>query len=151
MIQSVTTAIREIQNRYPAAKGKPVILQPQDATTRQTLDASRSIIEALAFTTIAENATTAQKPENAATQVLSEGGGVQIFIGGVIDKTAESAKITKRLGDLEKQILSSRNKLGNEAFAAKAPVNIIQGLRDQLAKQESEYAALKKNLEELKT
>ena len=149
LIQSVTTAIREIQNRYPAAKGKPVVLQPRDATTQQTLDASRSIIEPLTGATISENSITAKKPEDAAMQVLSDGGGVQIFIGGVIDKAAESVKITKRLGDLEKQILSSRNKLGNEAFASKAPPQIIQGLRDPLAKQESEHSALKKNLEEL--
>ena len=72
-----------------------------------------------------------------------------IFIAGVIDKAAESVKLKKRQAELEKLILSARNKLGNEAFASKAPVHIIQGLRDQMAKQQEELAAVEKNLAEL--
>jgi valyl-tRNA synthetase len=148
LVQSVTSAIREIQNRYPAAKGKPVVLQPKDAATQALIEKSRTIIEPLCFATIAENSPTAQKPENAAASVLPEGG-IQIFIGGVIDKAAESAKLTKRRSELEKFILGNRNKLGNEAFVSKAPAQIIQGLRDQLHKQEEELAAVMKNLAEL--
>jgi valyl-tRNA synthetase len=146
LVQSITSAIREIQNSYPSAKGKPVVLQPKDAATQALIEKSRTIIEPLCFATIAENTPSAQKPENAATRVLPE---LQIFIGGVIDKSAESAKLTKRRAELEKHILGNRNKLGNEAFVAKAPANIIQGLRDQLQKQEEELAAVLKNLAEL--
>jgi len=149
LIQSLTTAIREIQNRYPAAKGKPVILQPQSPATQQLIEQSRAIIEPLAGATISENSPTAQKPENAATQVLSDGGGIQIFIAGAIDKTAEIARLTKRKTELEKLILNSTNKLGNESFVAKAPPKIIQGLRDQLAQQKQELQTLEKNLAEL--
>jgi valyl-tRNA synthetase len=146
IIQSLTSAIREIQNRYPAAKGKPVVLQPRDAAMQQVIEQSRLIIEPLAGITIADNSPSAKKPDNAATAVLAD---CQIFIGGVIDKSAESAKLTKRKAELEKFILGNRNKLANVAFVAKAPPNIIQGLRDQLAKQEEEAAAIDKNLQEL--
>ncbi len=72
IIQSITTAIREIQNRYPAAKGKDVILQPQGAAIQSTLESSRSIIESLTNARIAENSPSAGKPENAAGAVLPE-------------------------------------------------------------------------------
>ena len=37
VIQAVTSAIREIQNRYPAAKGKDVVLQPRDTAMQGVL------------------------------------------------------------------------------------------------------------------
>ena len=146
VIQAVTSAIREIQNRYPAAKGKDVILQPRDEATRQVIEQSRSVIEPLANARIAENSLTAQKPENAAATVLPE---VQIFIGGVIEKTAETAKLTKRQAELQKLIAGNNGKLANEAFTSKAPPKIVQGLRDQLAKFQEELAAIEGNLREL--
>ncbi len=101
-IQLITSAIREIQNRYPAAKGKDVVLVPRDAGMQATIEASRLIIEPLAGVRIAENSPTGQKPENAAAAVLPE---VQIYIGGVIDKAVEVPKLMKRKAELEKLIL----------------------------------------------
>ncbi len=68
----------------------------------------------------------------------------------MIDKVAEAAKISKKLGEVEKLIDATSKKLGNEAFVSKAPAHIVGGLRDQLIKLQLEYAALKKNLEELR-
>jgi valyl-tRNA synthetase len=145
-IQSVTSAIREIQNRYPAAKGKAVVLQPRDPATQATIDKSRLIIEALTAAPLAENHTAAQKPADAATAVLPD---VQIFIGGVIDKAVELKKLQKTRDDLVKNITGNRNKLGNEAFVGKAPAQVVRGLRDQLARQEEELAVVEKNIAEL--
>ena len=146
LIQSITTAIREIQNRYPAAKGKDVVLQPRDATVQATIEKSRSVIEPLAAAKIAENTPAAKKPENAATAVLPE---VQIYIAGVIDKTVEKPKLEKRRDELVKLATSQRNKLGNEAAIAKVPAAIVQGWRDQLNKYEEELRAIEQNLQEL--
>ncbi|MCL2641525.1 MAG: hypothetical protein FWD53_11815, partial [Phycisphaerales bacterium] len=110
------------------------------------IEQSRAIIEPLAQVTIQENSLMAEKPANAATAVLPE---LQIFIAGVIDKAAETAKLTKRKAELEKLILAATNKLGNEAFVGKAPAHIIQGLKDQMAKQQEELAAIERNLAEL--
>jgi valyl-tRNA synthetase len=146
LVQAITSAIREIQNRYPAAKGKPIVLQPRDAATQALIEKSRGIIEPLTSAQIAENTPTAAKPENAAASVLPE---VQIFIGGVIDKTAETAKLTRRRDELRKFIAADEGKLANEAFVSKAPEKIITGLRDQLAKRKEELTAVEKNLTEL--
>jgi valyl-tRNA synthetase len=142
----VTSAIREIQNRYPAAKGKEVMLAPRDEAVRELLERSRGIIEALAGAKIAANSVGMGKPENAAAGVLPA---TQIFIAGVIDKGAERVKLTKRQGELEKLIASSEAKLGNEGFVSKAPAKIVAGMRAQLVKLKEELAAVVRNLEEL--
>ena len=146
LIQTVTAAIRELHNRYPSAKGKPVVLKPKDLSTTAELACSLAIIEALAGTTIAENSPTAAKPADAATSVL---GDVEIYIGGAVDKGAETVKLTKRKEELLKFIAGNKGKLSNEAFVGKAPAKVVQGLRDQLATQEGELAAVEKNLAEL--
>jgi valyl-tRNA synthetase len=146
LIQSLTSQIREIQNRYPAAKGKPVTLKPRDPATQQLIEQSRTIIEPLAQVTIAENSPDAKKPENAATAILPE---AEIYIAGVIDKAIEIPKLKKRYDELTRLATSQKNKLGNEAAVAKVPPNVLQGWRDQLSKYQEELAAIEKNLAEL--
>jgi valyl-tRNA synthetase len=91
-------------------------------------------------------AMTAGKPKDAAMAVLPE---AEVYVAGVIDKEAEVKKLSKRRGDLQKFLAGNRAKLGNEAFVGKAPAKVVQGLRDQLAQQEAELAAIEKNLAEL--
>ena len=146
VVQQITSAIREIQNRYPAAKGKAVVIKPRTAELQAIIEASRAVIEPLAGATIAENSPTAAKPADAATSLLAE---AEIYIGGVIDKGAEIAKLKKRQLELVPLIAATKAKLGNEAFTSKAPAKIVQGLRDQLAKYEQELAAIEQNLKEL--
>jgi len=146
IIQQITSAIREIQNRYPAAKGKDAIIQTRTAELQAIIENSRAIIEPLAGIKLAEVSTTAAKPENSATAVLTD---AQVFIAGVIDKAAESIKLAKRRDELQKFIAGNKAKLSNDAFTAKAPAKVVQGLRDQLQQQETELAAVEKNLAEL--
>ncbi len=146
VVQQITSAIREIQNRYPAAKGKDVVIKSNTTELQQIIEASRSIIEPLAAAKIAENSPTAAKPADSATSVLPE---AEIYIGGAVDKGAEVVKLAKRKEDLLKFIAGSKQKLSNEAFVGKAPAKVVDGLRTQLATQEAELAAIEKNLAEL--
>jgi len=145
-IQSITSSIREIQNRYPAAKGKPVVLKPRDAAVQATIERSKLVIEPLTQSAISENTPTAAKPADAATAILPD---VEIYIGGVIDRGAETAKLKKRQAELQKFIAGNNAKLSNEAFVGKAPAQVVQGLRDQLTKQQEELTAIEKTLAEL--
>ena len=133
---------------WTAAKGKPVTLSPRDTTTQSTIESSRLIIEALTNSPIAANTINAEKPADSATALLP-GGEVQIYIGGIIDKSTESAKLTKRKAELEKLLPPIKAKLSNEAAIAKVPSAIAQGWRDQITKYEEELAALETNLKEL--
>jgi valyl-tRNA synthetase len=55
-----------------------------------------------------------------------------------IDVPAERERLTKEIAKLEKGLMAAEKQLGNEAFLAKAPANIVEGLK----KQESENRQL---------
>jgi valyl-tRNA synthetase len=50
-----------------------------------------------------------------------------------IDIAAERERLTKELARLEKGLAAAEKQLGNEAFMAKAPAHIVEGLRKQSA------------------
>jgi len=55
-----------------------------------------------------------------------------------IDVAAECERLTKEIAKLEKNLAAAERQLGNEAFMAKAPAHIVEGLK----KQESENRQL---------
>jgi valyl-tRNA synthetase len=66
-----------------------------------------------------------------------------------IDIPAERERLTKEIAKLEKNIAAADRQLGNDAFLAKAPANIVEGLKKQqaenrelLAKAQAALAAL---------
>ena len=66
-----------------------------------------------------------------------------------IDVDAERERLTKEIAKLEKNLASAEKQLGNDAFLAKAPANIVEGLKKQqadnrelLAKAQAALAAL---------
>jgi len=48
-----------------------------------------------------------------------------------IDVPAERERLTKDIGRLEKGSASAERQLGNEGFLAKAPANVVEGLKKQ--------------------
>jgi valyl-tRNA synthetase len=50
-----------------------------------------------------------------------------------IDVAAERERLTKDLTRLEAQLANSKKQLGNEQFLAKAPPNVVEGLKKQAA------------------
>jgi valyl-tRNA synthetase len=48
-----------------------------------------------------------------------------------IDVLAERERLTKDIAKLEKNLISAERQLGNESFLAKAPANIVDGLKKQ--------------------
>ncbi|MBS1800684.1 MAG: valine--tRNA ligase [Acidobacteria bacterium] len=50
-----------------------------------------------------------------------------------IDVAAERERLTKEMAKLEKGLAAAEKQLGNEAFMAKAPAHIVEGLRKQSA------------------
>lgn len=143
--QAVTRLIRDVrnQNNIGSAQILDVIIKPNNPAVEAIINTSRSIIEWLSNAKIVEVSPSAAKPTSAAVVVDTQ---FELYVPGVIDKDAEAKKLTKRRDDLKKFIAGNQAKLGNEAFVGKAPVKIVQGLKDQLAQQEAELAAVEKNL-----
>jgi valyl-tRNA synthetase len=68
---------------------------------------------------------------------------VAVLYARQIDVPAERERLTKELARLNKGLEAANKQLGNEGFIARAPANIVEGLR----KQHAETLALKEKAE----
>ncbi len=66
-----------------------------------------------------------------------------------IDVAAERERLTKDLAKFEKGLAAAERQLGNEAFMAKAPAHIVDGLKKQAAETKMLYDKAKTALEAL--
>ncbi|MFJ8308211.1 MULTISPECIES: valine--tRNA ligase [unclassified Streptomyces] len=66
------------------------------------------------------------------------GATVALDLSGTIDVEAERKRLTKDLAAAEKEKADANKKLGNEAFLAKAPDNVVDKIRTRLAKAEAD-------------
>jgi valyl-tRNA synthetase len=140
LVQVITRKIRDIRNQYnvDAKKTLAVTLQPATAEIQLLLEAGRGIVEPLSGSVLTI-AVDAPKPADAAVAIVPD---VRIFVAGVIDPEVEMQRLAKRRAELERFIAGNRAKLANEAFVSKAPAKVVEGLKAQLAEQESELAAI---------
>jgi valyl-tRNA synthetase len=74
---------------------------------------------------------------------------VEVVYERLIDVPAEREKLTKDLAKFEKGLQAAERQLGNEAFMAKAPAHIVEGLRKQASETQMLYDKAKAALEAL--
>ena len=75
---------------------------------------------------------------------------VLVPMKGLIDPTAELNRLAKAQEKLVKSAESLRSKLSNEAFASKAPANVVESEKAKLAEMDSQLAEMAKQVELLK-
>ncbi|MFF3750248.1 valine--tRNA ligase [Streptomyces sp. NPDC002018] len=66
------------------------------------------------------------------------GARVALDLSGTIDVEAERKRLTKDLGAAQKEKAQAEAKLGNEAFLAKAPDQVVEKIRVRLSKAEAD-------------
>jgi valyl-tRNA synthetase len=74
---------------------------------------------------------------------------VQVVYERVIDLAAERERLTKDLVKYEKGLIAAKKQLSNDAFMAKAPAHIVEGLKKQMTETQSLYDKTKAALEAL--
>ncbi|RCH68588.1 valine--tRNA ligase [Streptomyces sp. SDr-06] len=77
------------------------------------------------------------------------GATVALDLSGTIDVGAERKRLTKDLGAAEKEKADANKKLGNEAFLAKAPDNVVDKIRTRLAKAEADIERITRQIDGL--
>jgi valyl-tRNA synthetase len=140
-LQSVITEVR----RFRADQG----LQPgQRVPARLALDGT-----ALAPHEPAIRQLLRLQPEGesfTATATLPVAGAeVALDLSGTIDVAAERKRLAKDLAAAEKEKAQATAKLGNEAFLAKAPDQVVDKIRGRLAKADEDIARLRSQLDRL--
>ncbi|MFD6983808.1 valine--tRNA ligase, partial [Streptomyces sp. NPDC059956] len=74
---------------------------------------------------------------------------VALDLSGTIDIPAERKRLSKDLAAAEKEKQQAEAKLGNEAFIAKAPDNVVDKIKGRLTKAEDDIVRLKAQLDAL--
>ena len=75
---------------------------------------------------------------------------VLVPMKGLIDPTAELARLGKSYEKLKGQATGISRKLGNEGFVSKAPIEVVDAEKAKLAELEGQLAAMAGQMEELK-
>ena len=82
----------------------------------------------------------------ASASLLAEGVTVELDLAGTVDVAAERKRLERDLAAARKEAQSMTAKLGNEAFTAKAPADVIEKSRARLAAAEADIARLESRL-----
>ncbi|TQS71490.1 valine--tRNA ligase [Rhodobacteraceae bacterium] len=135
----VISLIEEIRSSraqmgVPVGLKLPMLLAEADAPARAALANNEALILKLArVETITEGAVT-----KGAISIPAQGALFGLPLEGVIDVTAEKARLEKALGKIEKEIAGMRKRLENPKFLEKAEPDVIDETRANLALREEE-------------
>ncbi|WP_408997552.1 valine--tRNA ligase [Streptomyces europaeiscabiei] len=86
---------------------------------------------------------------NATATLPVAGATVALDLSGTIDVVAEGKRLGKDLAAAEKEKAQAEAKLGNEAFLAKAPDNVVDKIRTRLARAEEDIVRLQNQINNL--
>ncbi len=96
-----------------------------------------------------EGLTAAETTPKGAATIAVDGGTFALPLAGLIDVTAEKARLDKSLQKLAKELGGLRGRLNNPNFVASAPEDVITETRENLAARVQEEARLKTALDRL--
>ncbi|MFD8645039.1 valine--tRNA ligase [Streptomyces zaomyceticus] len=141
LVQRVVTEVR----RFRKEQG---LQDAQKVPARLTVDGTPLVAHEAAIRQILR-----LQPEGegfAATASLPVAGAtVALDLSGTIDVAAERKRLAKDLAAAEKEKAQANGKLGNEAFLAKAPDNVVDKIRTRLAKADEDIARIEAQLASL--
>jgi len=143
---SAIRAVRSEMNVPPAAQ---LALQVRDANsnTQVRLAAHRDLLMRLARVSAIDIAA-GEIPKGAVQVVLDEATFV-LPLAGVIDVGREQARLKKEIEKISSEVSKLESKLGNEAFVAKAPPEVIEEQRERLAEASASQRKLSAALDRL--
>ncbi|MGY1500915.1 valine--tRNA ligase [Streptomyces sp. QTS52] len=140
-VQAVVTEVRRFRKEQGLQDGQKV-------PARLTLDGT-----ALAAHEAAIRQLLRLQPEedgfHATATLPVAGATVALDLSGTIDVEAERKRLAKDLAAAQKERQQAEAKLGNEAFLAKAPDNVVDKIRGRLSKADEDITRIQAQLEGL--
>ncbi|WP_299470626.1 valine--tRNA ligase [uncultured Roseibium sp.] len=114
----------------PAGAKVSVVMVGTNEQTRSRLSTHESAVLRLAR---AETVTLADTAPSGSAQIIVGEATVCLPLAGVIDLSAERARLQKEIGKLEAEISKTEKKLSNPKFVEKAPEDVVEGEREKVA------------------
>ncbi len=127
-----------------------VILQTESDRENDILKSTQSYIQDIAK--VGKLIITSNLAEDPGQVIAGVTGTVQVLIPltGLVDVAALESKLQKKLAKIEKDIKSLTGRLNNSGFVDKAPAEVIQGAKNDLAEAEKQAEILRERLNRLK-
>jgi valyl-tRNA synthetase len=147
-IQDLIVTVRALRKELgvPEKEATPVLLHA-DNRILALADANQDMLSRMARVQSVEFASAPLSGSNARSTADFD---VAVTYERQIDVAAERERLTKDLAKYEKGLAAAERQLGNEAFMAKAPAPIVDGLRKQHAETKILYDKAKAALDALK-
>ncbi|MDB5599561.1 MAG: Valyl-tRNA synthetase [Xanthobacteraceae bacterium] len=146
-VVDIVTAIRSVRAEMNITTAIPLQLIGASAESRARADRWGEFLQRLARAGEISFADTAPQ---GAVQLLVRGEVAALPLKGVIDLGAERARLTKELAKADADIKRVDAKLGNEAFMARAPEEIVEEEREKREEAEARRTKILEALERLK-
>jgi len=148
-VVDLVTAIRSVRaemNITPATL-TPLVLAGASAETRDRAERWNDVVRRMARL---GDISFADRPPEGAVQLLVRGEIAALPLKGVIDLSAEKARLDKELAKAEADIKRVDAKLGNEKFVANAPEEIVEEEKEKREAAAARKAKILEALERLK-
>jgi valyl-tRNA synthetase len=146
-MQDLVKLVREIRNRYLVNERTPLDVSVRcDGSVAEDFRLLAPFIAQLAGVGKVECGPDVTKPPRAATQVHAD---FELYVAGVVDEEAEKARLTKLKGEKERSLNAARAKLANPSFVERAPAEVVQQVREQVAELEGQLKVIEETLREL--
>src|SRR5262249_4274912 len=137
-MQDLVRAVREIRNRYSVEPkhGFDPRVRSSEAVAAE-LTPLADFVKSLAGVATLQIGTAVSKPAQAGHYIHADFGGY-VSLEGLIDVPAEIGRLQKQLAEKRKHVTGMEAKLQNPSFVDKAPAEIVQQQRDQVAEAKSQ-------------
>jgi valyl-tRNA synthetase len=148
-VVDLVTAIRSVRSEMniPPATLIPLVLSGASAETRERARRWNDVVKRLAR--LADISVAEQAPEGA-VQLLVRGEVAALPLKGVIDLSAERARLDKEIVKADADIKRVDAKLANEKFVANAPEDVVEEEKEKREAAVERKAKLQEALERLK-
>ncbi len=148
-MQELVRSVREVRNRYNLEPRTPLeaFVRCSQAVAGD-FNALAPFISALAGVGKLQTGPDVVKPGQTASHVTPDFE-VYASLAGLIDVAAEVKRLEKQIADKRKVLAGAQGKLDNPAFRDRAPADIVQQQRDQVADLQKQIATMEMNVKEL--
>ena len=152
LVMGVITGIRNIRGEMNIAPGLSLEAQVQapHPDTRALLQDEQTLISQLSRLKALTVSPPGAKPRAAATAIV-DGAAVYVSLEGVIDLAKETERLSKELAKIAKDMGSLSRKLNNADFLAKAPAEVVQGVREKHAALADKQQKIEATLERIRS
>ncbi len=147
ILMSVVKSVRNLRREMNIPNGKKtaIYVETKDKNIEEVLLEYQNVICKFAF---GNELKISEKFElENATSAVNDYVKVYMLIDDLIDVKAELVRLNKELEEAEKQLKSTKDRLSNEKFIAKAPQKVVDGAKEMAAKLENKIENLKKSIE----